>query len=67
VVSDASNMIQVSMEEINNLSHAAAEESESVSASSEEQSAAMSEMASASNRLSELAQELQGEIYKFKF
>lgn len=67
VVSGASNMIQVSMEEINNLSHAAAEESESVSASAEEQSAAMSEMASASNRLSELAQELQGEIYKFKF
>ena len=67
VVSDASNMVQVSMEEINKLSRDAEEEAQSVSASAEEQSAAMSEMASASNRLSELAQELQGEIYKFKF
>ena len=66
VVSDASNMIQVSMEEINGLSRAAEEEAQNVSASAEEQSAAMNEMAEASGKLSSLAQDLQSEIQRFK-
>ncbi len=66
VVSDSSAMILVSMEEINGLSRTAVEESQNVSASSEEQAAAMHEMAAASGKLSELAQDLQNEIRRFK-
>ena len=66
VVRDSSQMILVSMEEINKLSQAAEEEAQNVSAATEEQSAAMHEMAEASNRLSELAQELQTEVQKFR-
>mgnify|MGYP002625113107 CR=1 FL=1 len=66
VVRDSSQMILVSMEEINKLSQSAEEESQNVSAAAEEQSAAMHEMAEASNRLSELAQELQTEVQKFR-
>ena len=42
-------------------------EMESVSAASEEQSASAEEIASASDALAQLAQELQGELQKFKF
>ena len=66
VVSDASQMIQVSMEEIGELSKAAEDEAQSVSAAAEEQSAVMHEMAEASGKLADLAQELQGEINRFK-
>lgn len=66
VVSDSSNMIQVSMEEINNLSKAAEEKAQDVSAAAEEQSSAMNEMARAIEKLTELAQDLQNEIQRFK-
>lgn len=66
VVSDSSDMIQVSMEEINNLSKEAEEEAQDVSAAAEEQSAVMNEMAEASGKLAELAQDLQNEIQRFK-
>ncbi len=66
VVSDASQMIQVSMEEIGELSKAAEEEAQSVSAAAEEQSTVMHEMTEASSKLADLAQELQGEINRFK-
>ncbi len=42
-------------------------EMESVSAASEEQSASAEEIASASDALAQLAQDLQGELQKFKF
>ena len=66
VVSDSSAMILVSMEEINGLSKTAVEEAQNASASSEEQTAAMHEMAEASGKLAELAQELQDDIKRFK-
>ena len=66
VVSDSSNMIQVSMEEINGLSRAAENEAQDVSAAAEEQSAVMREIAEASGKLAALAQDLQTEIQRFK-
>lgn len=52
---------------IGGLSKTAAEESETVSAASEEQAASVHEIATASGELAKLAEQLQGNIAKFKF
>ena len=66
-VTGAGNRILEAMKEVLILSEAAADESQNVSASTEEQTAAMHEMAEASGKLADLAQDLQNEVQKFKF
>lgn len=54
------------MERVQALSQASTDEAQNVSAATEEQAATMQEMADSSRRLTELAQNLQNEIRKFK-
>lgn len=61
-----SRTIVEASEKINQISHKSVGETQSVSAATEEQLASMQEIASSSQALAELAQELQQEVAKFK-
>lgn len=65
-LSQGADIIVRSVEIVNDNSKIIAEESESVSAATEEQAAAMTEISISSNRLAELAQNLQKEVTHFK-
>lgn len=64
---DAANGISGSIQEIDAQGATVASEMENVSAATEEQSASASEIASASDSLAKLAQDLQGTLQKFQF
>ena len=66
VVSDTGQGLQQAMENVQNISRNATAKAQNVSAATEEQAATMHEMTDASNRLAQLAQDLQKEVHKFK-
>ncbi len=61
-----SQRIVTASEQINQISSKSAGEAQSVSAATEEQLASMEEIASSSQALAQLAQDLQQEVAKFK-
>lgn len=65
-MSSGSQHIVVAMNKIDKMSRMVATEAETVSAATQEQSASMEEVASASQALLQAAQDLQGEVCKFK-
>ena len=75
-IQDVSNSIQTisegtksmtgEMESIASVSHENASRTQSVSATTEEQSASSEEIAASTRNLSQLAEDLQGEVHKFK-
>ena len=75
-IQDVSNSIQTisegtksmtgEMDSIASISHENASRTQSVSATTEEQSASSEEIAASTRNLSQLAEDLQGEVHKFK-
>lgn len=65
-MASSSQQVALAAKEIDNLSRAAAGETQTVSAATEEQLASMEEVSSASQTLARLAANLQGEISKFQ-
>ena len=65
VVSNTSQGIQASIENVQSISQGATDKAQNVSAATEEQAATMHEMTEASHRLADLAQKLQAEVHKF--
>jgi len=63
---DETQTVRARIEEIQKVSTANADGAQSVSAATEEQSASMQEVAAATRRLSNLADELANETKKFK-
>ncbi|TWH49222.1 methyl-accepting chemotaxis protein [Sporomusa sp. KB1] len=61
-----SKQVLTSMKEVEGVSREIAGQTQSISAATEEQSASMEEIASSSHHLSQLAEELQGAINKFR-
>lgn len=66
-IADGSQVIVVSVNEIDSLSKKTSEETQTVSAATQEQSASMEEIASSSQLLGEMAQNLQEVVSKFRF
>lgn len=66
-IADGSQVIVVSVNEIDSLSKKTSEETQTVSAATQEQSASMEEIASSSQLLGEMAQNLQEVVSKFHF
>jgi methyl-accepting chemotaxis protein len=66
-IADGSQVIVVSVNEIDSLSKKTSEETQTVSAATQEQSASMEEIASSSQLLGEMAQNLQEVVNKFRF
>lgn len=66
-VNDATTDILNAMNEVTRLTQVTVGESQKVSAAIEEQAAVMNEMSQASEKLAELAQDLQNEVQKFKY
>lgn len=67
VLSDNTMKINGAIEKINSMSRSVASEAETVSASTEEETASMLEIAAASRKLAEQAQDMQNALSKFKF
>lgn len=65
-ITSGTNDVVVAVQNINNESKNAAEQTQTISAATEEQSASMEEIASSSQHLAKMAEDLQGEIRKFK-
>ena len=65
-MSEENKTVQRSVVEIDKVANNSASETETVSAAAEEQSATMQEIAAASHHLTEMADELQRQIAKFK-
>ena len=65
-MAEGSQQIVSSVREIDLLSKAAVEETETVSAATEEQSASMQEIAASSQGLARMAQDLQGAVSRFR-
>ena len=63
---EGSNIIQTSMQSLEESSRRTVEEAQSVSAATEQQTATMNEIADASQSLASLAQNLQNEVNRFK-
>jgi len=66
-IADGSQVIVVSVNEIDSLSKKTSEDTQTVSAATQEQSASMEEIASSSQLLGEMAQNLQEVVSKFHF
>ena len=65
-LSKGTSQISTAVEKINQMSRNVASEAETVSAATEEETASMNEIASASRKLAEMAQNLQNAVVKFK-
>jgi len=65
-ITSGTNDVVVAVQNINKESKNAAEQTQTISAATEEQSASMEEIASSSQHLAKMAEDLQGEIRKFK-
>ncbi len=65
-ISDGTKSMTEEMESIAAISHENASRTQSVSATTEEQSASSEEIAASTRSLSQLAEDLQGEVHKFK-
>lgn len=65
-ISSGSNQVVSSMDKVDEISKEVSNQSQTIAASIEEQSAAMHEIASASEELSKIAENLMGEVAKFK-
>lgn len=66
VLADSTMKINEAIEKINSMSRAVASEAETVSAATEEETASMLEIADASRKLAEQAQDLQNSLAQFK-
>ena len=66
VVNETGKDLKQAMENVQTISRNATDKAQNVSAATEEQAATMHEMTEASNRLAQLAQDLQKEVHKFK-
>lgn len=65
-VDDSNKAILAAVEHVKDIANHSSENANSVSAATQEQSAAMQEVADASKTLSELSNEMQGEVAQFK-
>ena len=65
-ISEGTKSMSGEMDSIASISHENASRTQSVSATTEEQSASSEEIAASTRNLSQLAEDLQGEVHKFK-